>query len=198
MKTTSMKQFAVTLFAASAVTLAPAFALGTAELQKVSKSVASSKVVEIPAVAAKYVKNAAKADRQQVAVAVVISAVRAYPSSVGPVVTAVLKTAPETANAVVAAALEAAPESSLTIVSAAVQGAPQNSDLIVAAASTQMPARAAAFEREAAVVRGRRSLGGSAAFGDTGTKTINLGAGGKGTGATENNQNRGGVYGSAN
>ena len=195
MKTTSMKQFAVTLFAASAVTLAPAFALGTAELQKVSKSVASSKVVEIPAVASKFVAHAAKADRQQVAVAAVISAIRAYPSSVGPVITAVLKAAPETANAVVTAALEAAPESALTIVAAAVQGAPQNSDLIVAAASAQMPTRSAAFEREATVVRGRRSLGGSAAITDSGTHTIGLGSGTAGKADTKNTQERGYVYG---
>ena len=193
-----MKQFAVTLFAASAVTLAPAFALGTVELQKVSKSVASSKVVEIPAVAAKFVSSAAKADKQQVAVAVVISAVRAYPSSVGPVVTAVLKTAPETAGAVVTAALEAAPESALTIVAAAVQGAPQNSDLIVASASSQMPARAAAFEREATVVRSRRSLGSAALIQSSSTTTLGLGGGTATKGGTTDSNQRAGIYGSNN
>lgn len=195
MKTTSMKQFAVTLFAASTVTFAPAFALGTAELQKVSKTVASAKVVEIPSVAAKLVSHAAKEDKQQVAVAAVLSAIRTYPSSASPVITAVVKVAPQTASAVVAAAIEAAPDSALSIVAAAVQGAPKNSDLIVAAASAQMPSRAAAFEREASVVRGRQALGSAAAITDAGVTTTNIGTGTATLLTTTNATTRGTVYG---
>lgn len=195
MKTSSMKQFAVTLIAASTVTLAPAFALGTAELQKVSKTVAAAKVVEMPSVASKAVSHAAKEDKQQVAVTAVLAAARTYPSSIGPVITAVVKAAPSVASAVVTAAVEAAPDSALTIVAAAVQGAPASSDVIVAAASAQIPARAAAFEREASVVRGRQSLGSAALITATGTKQIGIANGTAVKATTTNTPSRGGLYG---
>lgn len=195
MKTSSMKQFAVTLIAASTVTLAPAFALGTAELQKVSKTVAASKVVEMPSVASKAVSHAAKEDKQQVAVTAVLAAIRTYPSSIGPVITAVVKAAPQVSGAVVTAAVEAAPDSALTIVAAAVQGAPASSEAIVAAASAQIPTRAAAFEREASVARGRQSLGSAALITSSGSKQTGLGGGTAPKAPVTNSPTRGGLYG---
>lgn len=114
------------------------------------------------------VSEASKEDKEQVAVAVVTAAIRSHPSSIGSVITAVLRKAPQTMSAVVAAALEAAPDSSLTIIAAAAEGAPDQADKAVAVASKKMPSRTASFEREVAVVRGRRVVAAPLAFGDTG------------------------------
>lgn len=169
MKSISLKQFAVALFAVSTVTVAPVFALSTAEVESLGKSVAITKVVELPAVTAKMVKDASKEDKEQVAVAVVISAIRNHPSSIANVITSVVKAAPQTTAAVVKAALEVAPDSSLTIVAAAAEGAPDEADKAVAVASRKMPSRTASFEREVAVVRGRRLISSAAQFGDSGS-----------------------------
>jgi len=170
MKSTSLKLVAAAMFAASAVTMAPVFALDAAGLQVLTKSVTAAKVVEVPAVAAKLVTKASKEDKEQVAVAVVTAAIKAFPASVGSVVTAVIRSAPQTCAAVVKAALEAAPDSALTIVSAAAAGAPEHADKAVAEASKKMPSRTASFEREVAVVKGRRLITTGAAdrFTDTG------------------------------
>lgn len=159
------------LFAASAVTLAPAFALDTAGLESLTQSVVVAKVVEVPAVAAKLVRKAEKADKEQVAVAVVTAAIKAHPSSIGSVITAVIRSSPQSVTAVVKAALAAAPDSALTIVAAAAEGAPDQADKAVAEASKVMPSRTASFEREVAVVRGRQLVNAGAGFGSSGDAT---------------------------
>ena len=156
------------MFAASAVCMAPALALDAAGVESLNRTVAATKVVETPSVAARLVADASKEDKEQVAVAVVTAAIRSHPSSIGSVITAVIRKAPQTVSAVVTAALEAAPDSSLTIIAAAAEGAPDQADKAVAVASKKMPSRTASFEREVAVVRGRRLVSSSVSFGDTG------------------------------
>ena len=177
------------MFAASAVIMAPAVAMDAAGIDSLNRTVAATKVVETPSVAARLVADASKEDKEQVAVAVVTAAIRSHPSSIGSVITAVLRKAPETMTAVVTAALDAAPDSSLTIIAAAAEGAPDQADKAVAVASKKMPSRTASFEREVAVVRGRRLVSSTVSFGDTGitqtplpgdTKIVNGGYGAPG------------------
>ncbi|HTH48439.1 MAG TPA: hypothetical protein VMB21_13080 [Candidatus Limnocylindria bacterium] len=174
MKTTTLKLLAASMFAASAVTMAPALALDAAGIESLNTMVSAAKVVETPLVAARLVSEASKEDKEQVAVAVVTAAIRSHPSSIGSVITAVLRKAPETMSAVVAAALDAAPDSSLTIIAAAAEGAPDQADKAVAVASKKMPSRTASFEREVAVVRGRRTVATAVGFGDTGVTQTKL------------------------
>lgn len=155
------------MFAVSAVTMSPVLGLDAAGLAVLTKSVSAAKVVEVPFVAAKTVSAAATEDKEQVAVAVVVAAIRSHPSSIGSVITAVIRSAPQTTAAVVAAALEVAPDSSLTIVAAAAKGAPDQADKAVAVASRKLPARTASFEREVASVRGRRLISTAGADGIT-------------------------------
>lgn len=173
MKTSTLKLIAASMFAASAI-MAPALALDAAGITSLNQAISATKVVETPSVAARMVSEASKEDKEQVAVAVVTAAIRSHPSSIGSVITAVLRKAPETMSAVVAAALEAAPDSSLTIIAAAAEGAPDQADKAVAVASKKMPSRTASFEREVAVVRGRRVVSAPLAFGDTGVNQTPL------------------------
>ena len=162
MKTITKKQLVVGLITATAVFTAPALALTPAQSEVLTKSVASAKVVEVPAAVAKAIEQAAKEDRSEVAVTTVVAAIKAHPSTVGTAVTAAVKAAPDATEAIVTAALEAAPNSALTIVSAAAQGAPDQSEKIAAIAAHKMPTRAASFDREVAVIRGRRAAGDAA------------------------------------
>ncbi|MFZ9854044.1 MAG: hypothetical protein ACO3I0_02915, partial [Limisphaerales bacterium] len=122
----------------------------------ISKDIASSKVVEVPAAVAKAIASVSKEDRSVAAVTAVTAAIKTHPSTVAATVTAAVKAAPEAVDAIVNAALEVAPNSALTIVSAAAEGAPERADQIAAVASKKMPTRSASFEREVASVRGRR------------------------------------------
>ncbi len=154
------------------MTVVPAFALSSVEVDAVNKSLKSARVVELPALASKLVLGAAKEDKEKVAVAAVTSTIRNHPGAMSTVITAVVSVAPETVEAVVEAALNLAPDSSLSIVASAASGAPQRASKAAAIAAKKMPSRAASFEREVAIVRGRRLLSTSAAFSDTGITQI--------------------------
>lgn len=153
-----MKTLVAAAVASSLLAAFPAFALPQAQTDTISKSLASAKVVDVPSAAAKLVAAATKESKSEVAVAAVTAAIKAHPSTVGSVIVSVLKVAPETTEAVVTAALEVAPQSALTIVAAAAEGAPDQAEKAVAIASAKTPARTAAFEREVAVVKGRRTI----------------------------------------
>jgi hypothetical protein len=156
MKTSILKTVSIGAIAASAALLSPAVALSPEAVTVISKDIASSKVVEVPAAVAKAIASVSKEDRSVAAVTAVTAAIKTHPSTVAATVTAAVKTAPEAVDAIVNAALEVAPNSALTIVSAAAEGAPERADQIAAVASKKMPTRSASFEREVASVRGRR------------------------------------------
>lgn len=162
MKTSILKTVSIGAIAASAALLSPAFALSPEVAAVISKDIASSKVVEVPAAVAKAITGASKEDRSVVATTAVVAAIKSHPSTVAATVTAAVKAAPESVDAIVNAALEVAPNSALTIVSAAAEGAPERADQIAAVASKKMPTRAASFEREVASVRGRRLISAAA------------------------------------
>ena len=172
MKTNSLKSVVFAAVTGSMLAISPAFALSQAETATISKSISAAKVVDVSNKAAKLVAAASKESKTEVAVAAVTAAIKAHPSTVGTVIVSVLKVSPESTEAVVTAALDAAPQSALTILAAAAEGAPAYSDKAVAVASVKMPTRAAAFEREVAVVKGRRAVEASAAItGGTTTQT---------------------------
>lgn len=164
MKTNSMKSLAIAVVAGSLLATVSTFALSQTEIQTISQTLSAAKVVEVPSKAAKMVAGAAKESKIEVATAVVTSSIKAHPSTVGSVIVSVLRVAPEATESVVTAALEAAPQSALTIIAAAAEGAPAQSDKAIAIASAKMPTRAAAFEREAAVIKGRRAVENAAAI----------------------------------
>lgn len=172
MKSDSLKQLVVALAAASVMTVVPAFALSSVEVESVNKSLKAARVVELPALASKLVLGAAKDDQEKVAVAVVTSAIRNHPGSMSTVITAVVGVAPATVEAVVEAALNLAPDSALSIVASAASGAPQRASKAAAIAAKKMPSRTASFEREVAIVRGRRLFSSAAQFGDSGITQI--------------------------
>lgn len=173
MKSNSLKQLVVALAAASVMTVVPAFALSSVEVDAaVNKSLKAARVVEIPALASKLVLGAAKEDQEKVAVSIVSSTIRNHPGAMSTVITAVVSAAPATVEAVVEAALNLAPDSSLSIVASAASGAPQRASKAAAIAAKKMPSRAASFEREVAIIRGRRLFSTAAAFGDTGVTQI--------------------------
>lgn len=170
MKSNPLKQLVAAFAAASVMTVVPAFALSSVEVEAVNKSLKAARVVELPALASKLVSGAAKEDQEKVAVAVVTSVIRDHPGAMSTVITAVVSVAPATVEAVVEAALNLAPDSALSIVASAASGAPQRASKAAAIAAKKMPARTASFEREVAVVRGRRLLSTAAQFGDSGTE----------------------------
>ena len=172
MKSNSLKQLVVALVAASVMTVAPAFALSSVEAESINKSLKAARVVELPALASKLVLGAAKEDQEKVAVAVVTSAIRNHPGAMSTVIIAVVSVAPATVEAVVEAALNLAPDSALSIVAAAASGAPQRGSKAAAIAAKKMPSRAASFDREVAVVRGRRLLSTASAFGSSESSQI--------------------------
>ncbi len=163
MKTNSVKSVVFAAVTGSMLALSPAFALSQSQTAAISKTILAAKVVDVSNKAAKLVAAASKESKTEVAVAAVTAAIKAHPSTVGTVIVSVLKVSPESTEAVVTAALDAAPQSALTILAAAAEGAPAYADKAVAVASVKMPTRAAAFEREVAVVKGRRAVEASAA-----------------------------------
>lgn len=167
MKTNSLKSVVVAVVAGSVLAVAPAFALSSVESETITKAISTAKVVDVSGKAAKLVAAASKENKTEVAVASVTAAIKSHPSTIGSVIVSVLKVSPESTEAVVAAALEAAPQSALTILAAAAEGAPAFADKAVAVASAKMPTRASAFEREVAIVKGRRAIEAAALEGGT-------------------------------
>jgi hypothetical protein len=158
MKTNSLTPVVAAAIAGSVLALAPAFALSSVETETITKAISSAKVVDVSGKAAQLVAAATKENKTDVAVTAITSAIKSHPSTIGIVIVAVLKVSPESTEAVVTAALDAAPQSALTILAAAAEGAPAFADKAVALASAKMPARASAFEREVAIVKGRRTI----------------------------------------
>lgn len=167
MKTNSLKSVVVAVVAGSVLAVAPAFALASVEAETISKAISTAKVVDVSNKAAKLVAAATKENKTEVAVTAVTSAIKSHPSTIGSVIVSVLKVSPESTEAVVTAALDAAPQSALTILAAAAEGAPAFADKAVAVASAKMPTRASAFEREVAIVKGRRTVEAAAFNGGT-------------------------------
>jgi hypothetical protein len=120
------------VFALAAAVAAPsAFAVTDAQLKAIKKSLNAVPVPELPAKAAELVSQAAKEDREVVAVTVVRTAIRKSRPSAPLVVSAVSKAAPEVAAPVsrVAAEMEAAQSES--IAAAAISAAPHAKNEIV-------------------------------------------------------------------
>ena len=137
--------------------LIPAQAVDSADLEAWQRMLGATKVVEVPARVAQIVGAAPERDRAQVASAVVVIALKAYPAAAGPCLLAGVRSAPEAVDLVVTAALEAVPESALSVVSAAAECEGDPGDRIIAVATRKMPASSVQFEREVALVRARRT-----------------------------------------
>lgn len=175
MKTNSLKSVVFAVVAGSVLAVVPAFALSSVEADAITKTISTAKVVDVSGKAAKLVAAASKESKADVAVAAVTSAIKFHPSTIGSVIVSVLKVSPESTEAVVTAALDAAPQSALTILAAAAEGAPAFADKAVAIASVKMPTRASAFEREVAIVKGRRTVEAAAFEGGTVTQDARTG-----------------------
>lgn len=99
-------------------------AVSPADLELIGQKVAATKVVEAPAVAAKFVRKAAKEDKEQVAVAALSAGLRAHPAALPSLLTAVIKAAPSATDALVSTALKLAPDSAATITRVAAEAKP--------------------------------------------------------------------------
>ena len=116
---------------AVAVAAPSAFAATDAQLKAIKRSLNSVPVPELPAKAAELVVQAAKEDRETVAVTVVRAAIRKSRSSATLVVSAVSKAAPEVAAPVSRVAAEMESAQSDSIAAAAIGAAPHAKNEIV-------------------------------------------------------------------
>jgi hypothetical protein len=120
------------VFALAAILAGPsAFAVSDAQLKAIKKSVNSVPVPELPAKAAELVTQAAKEDREVVAVTVVRTAIRKSRSSAPLIVSAISKAAPEVAAPVSRVAAEMEAGQSESISAAAIGAAPHAKAQIV-------------------------------------------------------------------
>lgn len=134
-------------------------AVDAAALDALSREITGTRVVELPATITRSIANVPPSDRPQVATTAVIAALRTHPAAVGPCVLAAVRAAPESTEAIVVAASETLPGSTLALVSAAADAGDAAGDRVIAAMERRYPQRAAAFEREVALVQARRLLG---------------------------------------
>ncbi|MFO1458965.1 MAG: hypothetical protein U1G08_06110 [Verrucomicrobiota bacterium] len=134
-------------------------ALDAAELELVSRTVASARIPEVPAVIATLVTSASPKDRTETATTAVVTAVRMHPAAMGACVLAAVRAAPDIAEPVVVAALDAQPGGALALVSVAAEQEDEVGERVIAVTERRFPSRAASFEREIAVVRTRRFTG---------------------------------------
>lgn len=134
-------------------------ALDAAELEVLSRTVASARVPEVPAVISALVTSASPKDRTEAATTAVVTAVRLHPAAIGACVLAAVRAAPDAAEPVVMAALEAQPSGALALVSVAAEQEDEVGERVIALTERRFPSRAASFEREIAVVRTRRFTG---------------------------------------
>ena len=134
-------QFALAALLASLTCFAtsPAQALTEKEASAINKTIIEAPAADLPIKAAEMVKQAAKKEKEAVAVAVVRAAIAKKPASAVPVVSSVVKAAPATALAVVAAATKLAPDQMEAIAVAAALAAPELADKIVAAIAEVFP-----------------------------------------------------------
>jgi len=134
-------------------------AMDAAALDALSRQIGQSRVVETPAAITRAIADAAPGDRSQVATTVVVAALRSFPAAVGPCVMAAVRATPDSADAIVVAASETLPGGILALVSAAADAGDAAGDRVIAAVERRFPHRAAALEREVALVEARRLLG---------------------------------------
>jgi hypothetical protein len=122
----NIKQLVTTAAFMVAISLAcpSAFAITSAQAKAVKKAVTSVSLPEMPAKAAELVKNAAKADREAVAVTATRAAIYKSRSSAPQVVAAISKIAPDLAPAVARAASEMESNQAGLIARAASSAAP--------------------------------------------------------------------------
>src|SRR5437016_1237812 len=111
----------------------PAQALTEKEVSTINNTIKEAPAADLPVKAAEMVTQAAKKEKEAVAVAVVRAAITKKPASAVPVVSSVVKAAPATAAAVAAAAARLAPDQIEAIAVAAALAAPELADKIVAA-----------------------------------------------------------------
>jgi|SRR4051812_12804370 len=126
-----MKRQTLVLALAAILAAPSAFAVTDAQLKAIKKSVNSVPVPELPAKAAELVTQAAKEDREAVAVTVVRTAIRKSRSSAPLIVSAVSKAAPEVAAPVSRVAAEMESGQAGSISAAAVSAAPHAKTEIV-------------------------------------------------------------------
>ena len=88
----------------------PIQALTEKESSTINQTIKATLVADLPVKAAQMVTQAAKKEKEAVAVAVVRAAIAKKPASAVSVVSSVIKAAPATAPAVVAAATKLAPD----------------------------------------------------------------------------------------
>lgn len=157
--------------AASLVMSSSAFALTSTETQVLTQKILSSRVVDMPVVAAKLVVSADKADRVEIAKNAVIAVAKNHPTALSTVVGAVLRKAPEATEAVVAACLEVAPEMARTVVAAATFATEGKDAVILATAGRLVPSKMDDIRGEVTLAKARRSMK-STATAKGGTITI--------------------------
>jgi len=134
-----------------------AFALTSTESQVLTQKILSSRVIDMPVVAAKLVVSASKSDRVEIAKAAVTAVAKNHPTALSTVVGAVLRKSPEVTEAVVAACLEAAPEMARTVVAAATFATEGQDSVILATAGRLVPAKMDDIRGEVKLAKARRA-----------------------------------------
>jgi len=143
-----------------------------ATLDALSRRIAQVRVVEVPAAVSEAITAAAPADRPLVATTVVVAALRSCPATIGPSVLAAVRAAPESVDPIVVAASETQPGGVLALVSAAADAGDAAGERVIAALERRFPNRAAAFEREVALVEARQLLGDRLPSPDPGSSVV--------------------------
>ncbi|MFM7556483.1 MAG: hypothetical protein ACKPAH_14465 [Verrucomicrobiota bacterium] len=145
--------------AASLMVGSSALALTSTETQALTDKILASRVVDMPAVAAKLVIQAEKAERIETAKTAVVAVAKNYPKALSAVVGAVVRKAPETTEAVVAACLEAAPSMARTVVAAATFASVGQDMAILSVVDRLAPAQQQEVKTEMALALARRIEG---------------------------------------
>jgi hypothetical protein len=120
-----MKRQIMIVAMAAALVSPSVFAVSNAQLKSAKKTISSVPVLELPAKAAELVTQAAKEDREAIAVTVTRAAISKSRSSAPQIVAAISKAAPDVAAPVARIAAEMETAQSATIQAAAIGAAPQ-------------------------------------------------------------------------
>ncbi|HTI69494.1 MAG TPA: hypothetical protein VMF06_05990 [Candidatus Limnocylindria bacterium] len=143
----------VVLATATCLVSSSVFALTKADVDAISQKMASVKVVEAPATAAKLITQAEKWNKEATAVEVVKSVAANQPTALKKVIVVVLTRVPEATESVIAAALEVAPKSASTIVEAAAEANPGKLVTIAGIARSRVPSESLAINRAVALAQ---------------------------------------------
>ena len=160
------------LITATSLLVNSAFALTSTESQVLTQKILSSKVIDMPLVAAKLVVAADKADRIETAKAAVVAVAKNHPTALSTVVGAILRKAPEATEAVVAACLEVAPEMARTVVAAATFATEGQDAVILATAGRLVPSKMNDIRGEVTLAKARRSMKSTATAKSSGTINV--------------------------